>query len=506
MPSLPSHPDIRHLRLQAKTLLKSARSGEEDAVERIRSATGARRDRVVLSDAYHAIAREHGFKSWPHLKIHLEIAAGNLEEKREMFLSSAWLWGDRKRAEAVLESSPELTRGDIHAACAAGDLDAVTDMLATDPTAATTKGGPRDWTPILHATWSCYLTERADAMVRILELLLRHGADPDSYWVNDDDWKESALYGCVENNCVPAARVLVDAGADPNDNESLYHACEKFNLELLDTVAANGLDAEAVSYCIKHVMDMNWTEGIRWFLDQGADPNAIHPADGETSLHWAVKRNNTVEVIGTLLEAGADPNARTSTGKSTALGIVGWTPLDFAHRLGRRDVAERLRQHGAEPSPTSEYDRFVIACANTDLEVVQRLRSRHLNQLSDDDKTLISHAAQVDNWAAVRLMADLGWPIDARGWMEATPLYWALCKGHSEMVDFLLRLGASTEPIGGYFQDPVHAVMHCQWNRDNGGYPAALGLLLDHGLGVPEGRYPSGNAAMDAVLAQYIED
>ena len=87
MPSLPSHPDIRHLRLQAKTLLKSARSGEEDAVDRIRSATGARRDRVVLSDAYHAIAREHGFRSWPHLKIHLEIAAGNLDEKREMFLS-----------------------------------------------------------------------------------------------------------------------------------------------------------------------------------------------------------------------------------------------------------------------------------------------------------------------------------------------------------------------------------------------------------------------------------
>ena len=506
MPSLPPHSDLRHLRLQAKTLLKSARGGEAHAVERIRSATGSRRERVVLSDAYHAIAREYGFRSWPHLKIHLEISARNLEEKLETFLSSAWLWGDRRRAEALIEAAPELTRADIYAACAAGDADAVADFLEADPDAATTKGGPKDWPPILYATWSCFLAERTDAMVRILELLLRNGADPDSYWVNESDWKESALYGCVENNCVPAARVLADAGANPNDNESLYHACEKFNLELLDVVAANGLDAEAVSYCIKHAMDMNWTEGILWFLGQGADPNALHPADAETSIHWAVKRNCTAEVIGALLDAGADPNARTSTGKSTALGIVGWTPLDFALRLGRGDIAELLRRHGAAASPLSEYDRFVVACANAHLDVVEHLKDRYLAALTDDDRTLISHVAQVDNWAAVRLLADLGWPIDARGWMEATPLYWALCKGQPEMVDFLLRHGASTEPIGGYFQDPIHAVIHCQWNRDRGNYAVALERLLEHGLAIPEGFYPCGHAAMDAVLSRYVED
>lgn len=506
MPSLPPNSDLRHLKLQAKTLLKSARGGDEDATERIRSASGGRRERIVLSDAYHAVAREYGFRSWPHLKIHLEIAAKSLEERLDTFLSSAWLWGDRKRAEAVLGSAPELAGADIYAACAAGDTAAVSRILETNPAAATTKGGPKDWPPILYATWSCFLAERTDAMVRILELLLRHGADPDSYWVNESDWKESALYGCVENNCVAAARVLVDAGADPNDNESLYHACEKFNLELLDVVAVNGLDLEAVSYCIKHAMDMNWTEGILWFLGQGADPNALHPADNETSLHWAVKRNCTAEVIGALLDAGSDPNARTSTGKSTALGIVGWTPLDFAMRLGRGDIAELLRRHGAAPSTLSEYDRFVVACANADRDVVEDLKDRNLAGLTDDDRTLISHVAQVDNWAAVRLMAELGWPIDARGWMNATPLYWALCKGQPEMVGFLLRQGASTDPIGGYFQHPVHAVTHCQWYSDRGNYPAALELILEHGAAIPDGFYPCGNAAIDEVLTRYIED
>ena len=427
-----------------------------------------------------------------------------IQNDSEAFLASAWIWGDPDLARKLLGKNSTLSGVTIHTACASGDVDAVSRILEADPGAATTKGGPRNWPPILYVTWSCFLSCRTGEMVRILKLLLAHGADPDSHWVNDSDWKESALYGCVENNCVPAAQVLVDAGANPNDNESLYHACEKFNLELLETVAENGLDPEAVSYCIKHAMDMNWTEAILWFMDQGADPNAIHPSDHETSLHWAVKRNCGLEVIEALLDAGADPNARTSTGKSTALGIAGWTPLDFALRLGRRDVARRLEGRGAVPSPMSEYDRFVVACANNDLEVVEALKDRHLPDLNDDDKTLISHVAQMDNWAAMRLMAELGWPIDAKGWMDATPLYWALCKGQPDGLAFLLRRGASTEPIGGYFQSPIHTAVYCQWNQDKGDYPAVLEILLEHGLAIPDGIHPCGSEAMDRVLSRYV--
>ena len=43
-----------------------------------------------------------------------------------------------------------------------------------------------------------------------------------------------------------------------------------------------------------------------------------------------------------LLDAGADPNARTKNGTSAYLGLKGWTPYDFALRLGRKDVARRL--------------------------------------------------------------------------------------------------------------------------------------------------------------------
>lgn len=54
---LPARPNLDHLRKQAKTVLRSMREHRADA---------------TLSEAQHAVAREHGFASWPKLKAHLE--------------------------------------------------------------------------------------------------------------------------------------------------------------------------------------------------------------------------------------------------------------------------------------------------------------------------------------------------------------------------------------------------------------------------------------------------
>jgi hypothetical protein len=57
MSSLPQHPNLEHLKKQAKALLPDLRQREPAA---------------LLADAQHAIAREHGFASWPQLKAHVE--------------------------------------------------------------------------------------------------------------------------------------------------------------------------------------------------------------------------------------------------------------------------------------------------------------------------------------------------------------------------------------------------------------------------------------------------
>jgi hypothetical protein len=57
MSHLPSHPNLEHLRKQAKALLPELQQRDPNA---------------RLADAQHAIARKYGFTSWPQLKARIE--------------------------------------------------------------------------------------------------------------------------------------------------------------------------------------------------------------------------------------------------------------------------------------------------------------------------------------------------------------------------------------------------------------------------------------------------
>src|SRR5579859_3170792 len=64
MSALPGRPDLDQLRRQARELLRAAAASDEEALRRIRAVS----DRQTLSAARLAIAREHGFASWPRLR------------------------------------------------------------------------------------------------------------------------------------------------------------------------------------------------------------------------------------------------------------------------------------------------------------------------------------------------------------------------------------------------------------------------------------------------------
>ena len=63
MPELPGRPNLDQLRRQARELLRAAADGEPAALTRIRAFS----QRVSLSAAQLAVAREHGCASWPAL-------------------------------------------------------------------------------------------------------------------------------------------------------------------------------------------------------------------------------------------------------------------------------------------------------------------------------------------------------------------------------------------------------------------------------------------------------
>src|SRR5689334_610930 len=82
---LPAHPSLEQYKKQAKDLLKSAKSGDREALaltlKRIKKdhpRSGRVADvesqgaRLVLADAQLIIAREHGFESWPRFAKHIE--------------------------------------------------------------------------------------------------------------------------------------------------------------------------------------------------------------------------------------------------------------------------------------------------------------------------------------------------------------------------------------------------------------------------------------------------
>jgi hypothetical protein len=68
MPELPDRPDLDQLRRQARELLRAADNGEPSAVGRLRAVS----DRVTLSAAQLAVAREYGYRSWAALKAEVE--------------------------------------------------------------------------------------------------------------------------------------------------------------------------------------------------------------------------------------------------------------------------------------------------------------------------------------------------------------------------------------------------------------------------------------------------
>ncbi len=61
-------PDLDHLRHQARNLLRAAKAGDPDAIERVRTFT----DRMTLSAAQRVIAREHGWVSCSAMRQHVE--------------------------------------------------------------------------------------------------------------------------------------------------------------------------------------------------------------------------------------------------------------------------------------------------------------------------------------------------------------------------------------------------------------------------------------------------
>lgn len=519
--SLPDQATLRFLRLEAKRFLRAAHAADHPR--------GKDGGALKLAEAQHLLAREYGLANWAALKqrvAELAFARAGATEQRVALIDAicAWGWGrddasgdDANRAspdlaEAMLAAAPPaLVAGDFVLACVTGDVDAVRAALAVEPARARQACGPRGWEPLLYASYSVLAKTglpRAARVVEVAQLLLAAGGDPNAHYAvaKHPDHTFPALYAAiavVDN--LALARALLEAGANPNDTQSLYHAAERWDTDALDLLVAHDVSPTNLSYCLLHKIDFNHAPGIAWFLDHGADPNARHPKAGESALHWAIKRAARPAVIDMLLAHGADPDARTIAGVTAFPEVRAWTPLDLALRLGRGDVVATLRARGATATPPTAEDAFVLACARADAAAAKAHLASDpglLARLSASDRPLAVYLAHQNQGAAAALAVELGFDPEIRGWMGATALHWAACRGNAGLARALCDRGVAQPDVGGYFRTPLHAVLYCHWRLGDADYLGVLEALVAAGAVLPAKLAPTDDPALDAAVAR----
>ncbi|MHC4924354.1 MAG: ankyrin repeat domain-containing protein [Planctomycetota bacterium] len=408
------------------------------------------------------------------------------------------------RRELALD--PELPRSNLFTAAAWGETDAVAAFLDEDPEALTRKGGPSGWEPLLYACFSKahHLDEdREDPLEETVELLLERGADPNTAWEMKNGTKSfpmPALYGATVAADHPGvAAVLLEGGANPNDGESLFHAAQHLHLECLEVLKAHGadLDGEDTPYGntpLGFIVDA-WDpslkdtqlEGLRWLLENGADPD-VHGGDREeTPLHVAARKSPDPDVVRLLLGHGASLDAADRENR---------TPREVAHLHGRTVIADMLHESGEPALDASTADDLLSACCRGDAGDADALVRSHPSlaaEVPEPDREVLVQMARERNAVAVRLLLQSGLDPGIRGDAGGTALHHAAFLGDLPTVRTVLEHNPPMEQhCHLYDATPLVWAQHASFfmPHPEGAYPAVVDLLLGSGA-VPHGRWGS---------------
>ncbi|HLJ55778.1 MAG TPA: ankyrin repeat domain-containing protein [Chthonomonadaceae bacterium] len=371
--SLPDNPDLRHLKDEARDLLRSG---------------GAQK----LSEAQFRTARAYGFASWPRLKAHVDSLG------RAGQLKAAIDANDLAAVQDLMTRYPDLHRAPLGygkdgpltwaAECRVPRVAPGPDRLAIarwmlENGSDVHQGGDG---PLMRAALD-------DDRIAMMELLVSFGADVNAQW---HDFYPIVCAPC-ETLAPGALRWLLAHGADPNQVSSKYgsplsmvigtysrrpggkHACLQAFIEagftLPDTPAMafhrGRIDLlEAWLDREPSLLDRTLSTAEIFPPDLGLGPtDGLHltPISGVTLLHLAIEYDE-MEIARLLLGRGANVDARAEV---DADGFGGHTALFHAVvSLGRRDAekAHLLLEHGADPNARATLRKQLVHMGDPELE------------------------------------------------------------------------------------------------------------------------------------------
>jgi ankyrin repeat protein len=401
MSELPLRPDLDQARRQAKELLHGARIGDREALARL----AAVRAPLTLAGAQLAIARELGVPSWVRLVREIEARNTAIPEHVIRFLRCS-VNQQIGVAARLLEENPSLAQSGFPAAVVLGDVARVQAELRRNPGAATRVDPSSGWTALHLACASRFHIDpvRASRLTEITRLLLDAGADVDGQSAGTRCWRplECAVTSANSGrNNEPLIRLLLDRRATVRPETvlaSLYAAGGTWCLEMLTQAAV-------------HIPEV--------FTD------ALVEAVSEPDL----------EAVAILLAAGADPDAPGPDGRSARRRAL---------TAGVPATVRLLDGAGNDP-----VDRLMEALVLGDAESAHRVVAALpgiVDRLDPADHASLVSAAEHGNVAAVSLMLELGFPVNARrsGTEEdgATALHASSWAGRADTVALLLAHGA----------------------------------------------------------------
>lgn len=351
----------------------------------------------------------------------------------------------------------------------------------------------------------------------MVDVLLRAGANINqkSHWwaggfhVLDDAWRTPWM-----------ASFLIGRGAVPE----IHHAVR---LEMVEEVRrmlsgdpalihTRGGDGQLPLHFAQTVTMANF------LIDRGADIDARDIDHESTAAQWMVrdrpdvaralmKRGCVTDIlmasalgdcavvtrildadpgaIGTAVNPACFPMRNPRAGGSVYIWTLGAnkTAHAVAQEFGHEGVLHALMAR------TPEGMRLALACELGDEALIRQLltaRPDLASTLTAGERRKIADAAQDNNTAAVRRMLEAGWPPDARGQHNATPLHWAGFHGNPAMARVLLQHGAPVNvkedehdgtPLGWAIYGAEHG-----WHRKTGAYAETMEVLRAAGGGTGE--------------------
>jgi ankyrin repeat protein len=332
-------------------------------------------------------------------------------------------------ARAMLEAQPGLGAGRADVAAACCDVDALRRLLADDPGRATAEGGPFGWPPLLYLAYARHDPDvTADAVRESVALLLEAGAAPDAgYLWHGNHPPFTALTGAFGQgesgvtNQPPhpqweaLARALLEAGASPNDAQTLYNRTFEPDDSHLVLLFEHGLDdADELAFQLAWAVAHGMEDRVELLVGHGVDP------DTEVGGRYGVGRRS------------AYATALTSGHPATA---------DLLERLGASTGLDAEERVLAAVFSGAEVDADAVAAA-----VAAR-------------PGLVAWAANLGHLDAVRRAVGLGWDVDRRARIDVPSdqeweagLHAAAGNGDEAMVRLLLELGADPTVTDHRFQ------------------------------------------------------